>query len=144
MPARDAFRAMRVLMRRGTSGDRIMAETIEIRRCTICTPEDVARGITEGRMLLVDVREPNETEVERYPDAVDRAAVEFRSRADSRSAGQAGGVCLPLRQALGDRVAGGAGRGLAIRRASRRRHPGLEGAGLADRELIAELRCDAG
>jgi rhodanese-related sulfurtransferase len=34
------------------------------------TPEEVARGITEGRMLLVDVREPNETAVERYPDAV--------------------------------------------------------------------------
>ena len=33
------------------------------------TPEEVARGITEGRMLLVDVREPNETAVERFPDA---------------------------------------------------------------------------
>ena len=34
------------------------------------TPAEVARGLTEGRMLLVDVREPNETAVERYPDAV--------------------------------------------------------------------------
>ena len=34
------------------------------------TPEDVARGIAEGKMLLVDVREPNETELERYPEAV--------------------------------------------------------------------------
>ena len=34
------------------------------------TPEVVARGLTEGRMLLVDVREPNETSVESYPDAV--------------------------------------------------------------------------
>jgi rhodanese-related sulfurtransferase len=34
------------------------------------TPEDVARGLTEGRMLLVDVREPNEVALERYPDAV--------------------------------------------------------------------------
>ena len=34
------------------------------------TPDQVARGLTEGRMLLVDVREPNETAVERYPDAV--------------------------------------------------------------------------
>ena len=33
------------------------------------TPEDVARGLTEGRILLVDVREPNETDVERYPEA---------------------------------------------------------------------------
>jgi len=32
-------------------------------------PEEVAQGLTEGRMLLVDVRELNETAVERYPDA---------------------------------------------------------------------------
>ena len=30
-------------------------------------PEEVARGLAEGKILLVDVREPNETEVERYP-----------------------------------------------------------------------------
>ena len=34
------------------------------------TPAQVAHGLTEGRMLLVDVREPNEVAVERYPDAV--------------------------------------------------------------------------
>jgi len=34
------------------------------------TPAEVARGITAGRMLLVDVREPNETAAESYPDAV--------------------------------------------------------------------------
>jgi rhodanese-related sulfurtransferase len=34
------------------------------------TPEEVARGLQEGRMVLVDVREPNETAVERFPDAV--------------------------------------------------------------------------
>ena len=34
------------------------------------TPEQVAAGLTEGRMLLVDVSEPNETSVESYPDAV--------------------------------------------------------------------------
>jgi rhodanese-related sulfurtransferase len=33
------------------------------------TPEDVARGLAENRMLLVDVRELNETAVERYPGA---------------------------------------------------------------------------
>ena len=32
-------------------------------------PEEVARGLAEGKILLVDVREPNETEIERYPDA---------------------------------------------------------------------------
>lgn len=34
------------------------------------TPEEVAKGITEGRYLLIDVREPNEVAVEAYPDAV--------------------------------------------------------------------------
>jgi rhodanese-related sulfurtransferase len=34
------------------------------------TPEQVAAGLREGRMLLVDVRELNETSVESYPDAV--------------------------------------------------------------------------
>jgi rhodanese-related sulfurtransferase len=34
------------------------------------SPEEVARGLTEGTMLLVDVREPNETAFERYPGAV--------------------------------------------------------------------------
>lgn len=32
-------------------------------------PADVARGLVEGRMLLVDVREPSETDLERYPEA---------------------------------------------------------------------------
>ena len=34
------------------------------------TPEDVSKGIAEGRFLLVDVREPNEVAVDAYPDAV--------------------------------------------------------------------------
>ena len=34
------------------------------------TPEEVSRGIAEGRYLLVDVREPNEVAVEAYPGAV--------------------------------------------------------------------------
>jgi rhodanese-related sulfurtransferase len=41
------------------------------------TPEDVARGITEGTMLLVDVREPNEIAVESYPDAVEVPLSQF-------------------------------------------------------------------
>lgn len=32
-------------------------------------PQDVARGLVEGRILLVDVREPIETNLERYPEA---------------------------------------------------------------------------
>ena len=34
------------------------------------TPAEVARGLAEGRMLLVDVREPNETALERIPGSV--------------------------------------------------------------------------
>ena len=37
---------------------------------TNLTPQQVAEGLRAGRMLLVDVREPNETAIERYPDAV--------------------------------------------------------------------------
>ena len=33
-------------------------------------PDEVAQGVQEGRMLLVDVREPNEIEVEAFPDAI--------------------------------------------------------------------------
>jgi rhodanese-related sulfurtransferase len=33
------------------------------------SPEEVARGLREGRMLLVDVREQNEIETERFPEA---------------------------------------------------------------------------
>jgi len=34
------------------------------------TPQDVALGIAEGRLLLVDVREPNEVAAEAYPDGI--------------------------------------------------------------------------
>jgi rhodanese-related sulfurtransferase len=34
------------------------------------TPEDVSKGIADGRYLLIDVREPNEVAAEAYPDAV--------------------------------------------------------------------------
>lgn len=32
-------------------------------------PDEVARGLADGSIILVDVREPNETSVERYPGA---------------------------------------------------------------------------
>jgi rhodanese-related sulfurtransferase len=34
------------------------------------TPEEVSRGIEDGRYLLVDVREPNEVAAEAYPGGV--------------------------------------------------------------------------
>jgi rhodanese-related sulfurtransferase len=40
-------------------------------------PEEVAQGLAEGKFLLVDVREPNETDIERYPEAVYMPMSEF-------------------------------------------------------------------
>jgi rhodanese-related sulfurtransferase len=34
------------------------------------TPEEVSKGMADGRYLLVDVREPSEVAVEAYPGAV--------------------------------------------------------------------------
>ncbi len=34
------------------------------------TPQEVAQGLRDGRFVLVDVREPNETAIERFPEAV--------------------------------------------------------------------------
>jgi rhodanese-related sulfurtransferase len=44
-----------------------MARADEVENLTV---EQVAAGLREGRMLLVDVREPNETAVEMYPEGV--------------------------------------------------------------------------
>jgi rhodanese-related sulfurtransferase len=40
-------------------------------------PEEVARGLAEGKVLLVDVREPKETAIERYPEALYLPMSEF-------------------------------------------------------------------
>jgi rhodanese-related sulfurtransferase len=44
-----------------------MTDTPQVRNLS---PQEVAEGVRAGKMLLVDVREPNETAVERYPGAV--------------------------------------------------------------------------
>ena len=51
-------------------------------------PEEVARGLAEGTILLVDVREPNETEVERYPEAFYLPMSEFDPAAIPDPAGR--------------------------------------------------------
>src|SRR3954466_7771682 len=51
-------------------------------------PEDVAKGLAEGTTLLVNVREPNETEVERYPEAVYMPMSEFNPTALPDPAGK--------------------------------------------------------
>jgi len=45
------------------------------------TPDDVARGIADNSMMLVDVREPNETAAERFPGAVNVPLSTFDVRA---------------------------------------------------------------
>lgn len=52
------------------------------------SPEDVAKGLTEGRYLLVDVREAHELEVERYPDAFFLPLSEFDPAAIPDPAGR--------------------------------------------------------
>ena len=52
------------------------------------TPAEVARGLAEGRTLLVDVREPNETAIERFPDAVHLPLSTFDPAAIAASPGQ--------------------------------------------------------
>jgi len=52
------------------------------------SPEEVARGLAEGKVLLVDVREPNETAVERYPDAAYLPMSEFDPSAIPDPAGR--------------------------------------------------------
>src|SRR5215470_9999833 len=52
------------------------------------SPEDVAHGLAEGKVLLVDVREPRETAVERYPDAFYLPMSEFDPSAIPDPAGR--------------------------------------------------------
>ena len=78
------------------------------------TVEDVARGLKEGRVVLVDVREPNETAVERFPGAVLVPLSSVRSGHDPGAARRRSGVRLPLRPPLGDRFACRAGAGLRL------------------------------
>ena len=79
------------------------------------TTEEVARGLQEGRMLLVDVREPNEVARRGLSRRRGGAASVFDPAAIPDPAGQAGGVRLPLRPALGHCFSGGAGEGLPVR-----------------------------
>ena len=44
-------------------------------------PEEVSKGISEGRYLLVDVREPNEVAIEAYPSGVVVALSTFDPKA---------------------------------------------------------------
>jgi rhodanese-related sulfurtransferase len=45
------------------------------------TPQEVARGLEENRIVLIDVREPNETALERIPGSVLLPLSEFEPAA---------------------------------------------------------------
>ena len=77
------------------------------------TPQEVARGLQEGRIVLVDVREPNETALERIPGAVLVPLSAFDPADIPEPAGREVVFSLPLRPPLRDRFAGGAGAGFA-------------------------------
>jgi rhodanese-related sulfurtransferase len=52
------------------------------------TPQDVSKGIAEGRFLLVDVREPNEVAAEAYPDGIVAPLSSFDPKAIPDPAGK--------------------------------------------------------
>jgi rhodanese-related sulfurtransferase len=69
-PALDFVRAKREFGARKSGSRREASLSDKADQVHDLTPEEVARGLTEGRYLLVDVREPNEVAAEAYPDAV--------------------------------------------------------------------------
>ena len=98
------------------------------------TPDEVSKGLAEGRYLLVDVREPNEVATEAYPESVVVPLSSFDPTDIPDPQGKQVVFACRSGQTLGDGVAGGAGRGPGLRQASGRRHVGLEGCGTADQE----------
>ena len=86
-------------------------------------------------MLLVDVREPNETAVERYPDAVIvPLSASIRPHIPDPQGKQVVFACRSGRRSVTASLAA-QDAGLPLRLASRRRHPGLEGRRPADQNL---------
>ena len=99
---------------------------------TNLTPEQVAAGLREGRILLVDVREPNETAVESYPEAVDRAAVVLRPHGNSGSGRQGSCIRLSIGTTVSNGFACSPGQWLPLQGAPRRRYYSLEGGRTSD------------
>ena len=98
------------------------------------TPEEVSKGMAEGRYLLVDVREPNEVAVEAYPGAVVVPLSTFDPDDIPDPQGkQVVFACRSGKRSVTASLAAQAA-GLALRQASGRRHAGLEGRGIADQD----------
>jgi len=64
------------------------------------TPEDVSKGMADGRYLLVDVRDPNEVAAEAYPGAVIVPLSGF-DPLDIPDPKASRCLCLPLREKIG-------------------------------------------
>ena len=100
------------------------------------TPQEVARGLQEGRIVLVDVREPNETALERFPDAVLVPLSSFDPADIPEPAGrEVVFACRSGRRSVTASLAAQE-QGFAYGCASRRRHTGLEGRRAADRDVM--------
>ncbi len=64
------LRRLLALIRRGDDAPSREPVAIEARAVRHLTPQEVAVGLAAGSVLLVDVREPNETAAERIPGSV--------------------------------------------------------------------------
>ena len=107
------------------------------------TPEQVARGVTEGSMLLVDVREPNETSVETYPDAVIVPLSAFDPADIPDPQGKQVVFACRSGQPLSDGLARRPGRGLPLQIPPRRRHHRLEGGWASDQHGLSHAQVRA-
>jgi rhodanese-related sulfurtransferase len=58
-------------------GDIMFGSGANKHQVTDLAPAEVAEGIANGRIMLVDVREPNEVQMEAFPDAVVLPLSEF-------------------------------------------------------------------
>ena len=76
------------------------------------TPQEVAQGLKDGHVVLVDVREPKETAAERFPGAVLVPLSAFDPATIPAPPGSRVGIRLPLRPPVGHRLARRSGAGL--------------------------------
>jgi rhodanese-related sulfurtransferase len=64
----------------GLSPSMAMAQEKRVAKVHDLTPQQVAQGLAEGRMVLVDVREFDEIAAEAYPDAIALPLSRFDAR----------------------------------------------------------------
>ena len=110
-----------------------MSEPNEVRDLT---PEEVAAGLSAGNVMLVDVREPNETQIECIPGSVLLPLSQFDPHALPDPEGRTARVFLWVRHSFvacrGSRIGGGS----ALWRSFGGRSEGLESGWFPDRTMI--------